>query len=331
MEQRTVPDEGTAADDGTPTLRHGVVAGLLGGTAVVVFFFLLDAGRGDLFATPAFLAGAVFGNGASAGAGSVVAFTILHYTAFAAIGGGAVVLFRWARLPQNLLLGAVYGLFACSVIFYVSLVVTGVEVLPAGWWAETLAGNVLAGLVMGTYLHWVGPRPGVTGVTAELRAHPTLREGFVSGLIGAFAVAGWFLVIDVALREPLFTPAALGSALLAGAEGPGQVQIHAGTVLGYTTIHFAGFLLLGVVAAGLVAQAERFPPLVWALALLFVVFEVLFVALVALLGVWILEEIAWWSVLAGNLLAAAGMGGYLWRAHPILREEIRSGRVWARS
>jgi hypothetical protein len=324
MEKRTVAEDGR-----TPSLRQGIVAGLLGGTAVVVFFFLLDIGRGEAFATPAFLAGAVFGNGTEAGAGSIAAFTVLHYAAFAAIGGGAVILFRWARLPQNLLLGAVYGLFVCSMIFYVSLVVTGTAVLPAAWWEETLIGNVLAGLVMGTYLHWVGPQPGVTGVTAELRAHPTLREGFVAGFIGAMAVAVWFLVVDAVLREPLYTPAALGSALLGGAGGPAEVQINAGTVLGYTAVHVTGFLLLGVVAAGLVAQAEKFPPLVWALTLLFVVFEVLFVGLVALLGAWILEELAWWSVLLGNLLAAVGMGGYLWRAHPVLQEEIRAGKIWA--
>ncbi len=312
-----------AGPEDTPTIWHGVVAGAIGATVVAAFFLGLDVVRAEAFRTPRLLADAVMGGG------GILAFTLLHYAVFAVIGAGAVVLLRWAELPQNLLVGAVYGLFVCSILFYVSLLVTGPEVLPAEWWSRVLVGNLLAGLAMGAYLHWIGPRPGLTGILAEIRVHPTLREGFVAGAIGAVAVAAWFLVVDVVAREALFTPAALGSALFMGAGGPAEVQIAAGPVIGYTALHVAAFLLFGLVAAGLVAQAEKFPPLVWALVLLLVVFEVFFVGLVALLGVWILQEIAWWSVLAGNLLAAAGMGGYLWRAHPSLREDVRSGDVWA--
>lgn len=306
-----------------PTIGHGVVAGAIGATVVAAFFLGLDVAQAEAFRTPRVLADAVLGGG------GIVAFTLLHYAVFAVIGAGAVVLLRWAELPQNLLVGAVYGLFVCSILFYVSLLVTGPRVLPAEWWSRVLVGNLLAGLAMGAYLHGIGPRPGLTGILAEIRVHPTLREGFVAGLIGAVAVAAWFLIVDVVAREPLFTPAALGSALFTGARSAAEVQVGAGPVIGYTALHVAAFLLFGVVAAGLVAQAEKFPPLVWALVLLLVVFEVFFVGLVALLGAWILEEIAWWSVLLGNLLAAAGMGGYLWRAHPSLREDVRSGDVWA--
>lgn len=315
---------------GASSVWHGVAAGVLGATVVAAFFLCLDVAQAEAFRTPRLLGRAVFADGAvPSGFGLIAAFTVLHYAVFAAIGAGAVLLFRWARLPQNLLLGSVYGLFVCSILFYLSLVVTGPEVLPAVWWSRVLVGNLLAGLSMGAYLHWVGPRPGVTGILEELRLHPTLREGFMAGLIGAVAVAGWFLVVDAVAREPLFTPAALGSALFMGADSAAQVQIDAATVMGYTALHFAAFLLFGVVAAGLVAQAEKFPPLVWALLLLLVVFEVFFIGLVALMGAWILQELAWWAVLAGNFLAAAGMGGYLWRAHPVLQQQMRSGELWA--
>src|SRR5207237_708962 len=39
-----------------------------------------------------------------------------------------------------------------------------------------------------------------------------LREGFIAGLIGAGAVALWFLIVDVIAGRPFFTPAMLGSA-----------------------------------------------------------------------------------------------------------------------
>lgn len=315
--------------DQSITVTHGVIAGALGGTAVVLFFFGLDVIQGDPFRTPAFLADAVFGNGGvRPGVGLILAFTALHYLVFAVLGAGAVLLFRWADLPQNLLLGALYGLFVCSILFYASLVVTGTRVLPAPWWPAVLFGNLLAGLTMGAYLHWVGPRPGVAGIVSELRYHQTIRQGLVAGLLGAAAVAVWFLVVDLAVREPLWTPAALGSALLAGARSPEAVTATVGTVLGYTALHVSAFLLLGVVAAGLVEQAERFPPLVFALLLLFVVFEVFFVGIAALLGAWVLEEIAWWSVMVGNLLAAGAMGGYLWRIHPVLQDQLRAGAEW---
>lgn len=319
MEQRA--DAGP--EEARPTIWHGVVAGVIGATVVAAFFLGLDVVQAEAFRTPRLLAEAVMGGG------GILAFTLLHYAVFAAIGAGAVVLLRWAELPQNLLVGAVYGLFVCSILFYVSLLVTGPEVLPAEWWSRVLVGNLLAGLAMGAYLHGVGPRPGLTGILAEFRVHPTLREGVVAGLIGAVAVAGWFLVVDALAREPLFTPAALGSALFMGAQSAAEVRIAVGPVVGYTALHVAAFLLFGLVAAGLVAQAEKFPPLVWALVLLLVVFEVFFVGFAALLAAWILQEIAWWSVLTGNLLAAAGMGGYLWRAHPSLQEDVRAGDVWA--
>lgn len=326
-------EQGTAAaTDDSLTVSHGVVAGLLGGTAVAVFFFLVDVAQGDPFRTPAFLAEVVLGGtGTAGGLLAIALFTLLHLLVFAGIGAGAVLLFRWAELPQNLLLGAVYGLCASSVIFYASLIVTGVDALPSPWWSAVLVGNLLAGLVMGGYLHWVGPRPGVAGIVQELGAHPTLREGLVAGLLGATAVAGWFFVVDVIVRDPFFTPAALGSAILAGARGPGEVVFDPSTILGYTVLHVAAFLLVGIVAAGLVAQAEKFPPLIFGLLILFVVFEVFFVGITTMLGAWVLEELAWWSVLAGNLLAALAMGTYLWRAHPVLQQELRDGAMWAES
>ncbi len=318
-----------SGEEGSPTTGQGVVAGLLAGAAVALFFLVLDAAGGELFRTPSRLAAAVFGEDpAAVGTGMIVLFTGLHFAVFAGLGAGAVVLFRWAGLPQNLVSGALYGLFVFSLIFYVSLLVTGTGVFPATWWPAALAGNFVAGLVLGGYLHWAGPRPGVVGLHEELKEHPVVREGLVAGLLGAVAVAVWFLAVDLVAREPLWTPAALGSALFQGASGPEEVRVTLAPVLGYTALHVGGFLLAGMVAAGLVGQVEKFPPLVFALLLLVVVFEVFFIGLTVALGEWILESLAWWAVFAGNLLAAAAMGGYLWRCHPVLREKLRSGAAW---
>ena len=71
-----------------------------------------------------------------------------------------------------------------------------------------------------------------------------LREGFIAGLIGAGAVALWFLIVDTIAGRPFFTPAMLGS-------------------------------------------------------------------------------LAWWNVAIGNAIAASGMGYYLWREHPKIKEALR--------
>lgn len=315
---------------GPRPVRDGVVGGLLAGTVLVVLFYFYDLGRGTPLGTPAYLLGALFGKEAYEPTFAVVAtYTVLHYVAWSGLGLLASLLIEWLELPRNLLLGAAYGLFACSLVFYGGLIVTGTDVLDAPAWPAVFFGNALAGVVMFAYFHWVSAEPGIVGLRSFLVAHRTIRQGMIAGLVGGAVVAVWFLVIDTVLREPLFTPAALGSLLFRGGAGPGAVEIAAGPVLGYTLVHFAAFLLFGVILAGIVDQVEEHPPLVFALLILFVVFEVFFIAMTALLGSWILAELAWWAVLVGNLLAAACMGGYMWGVHPRLRTRLRDDVIWA--
>ena len=162
-----------------------------------------------------------------------------------------------------------------------------------------------------------------------LQAHPITRRGLVAGLIGAVTVAVWFLIVDFVLREPFYTPAALASMLFQGGHAPQAVEIGLEPVLGYTLVHFAFFILFGVMVSALVAQVEKFPPLILGLLIVFVVFEVFFIAMVAMLGRWLLQELAWWSILVGNVLAAAAMSTYLWKTHPRLREGLTSEKLWA--
>lgn len=156
-----------------------------------------------------------------------------------------------------------------------------------------------------------------------------LVHGVVAGVLGATAVAIWFLLIDALVRRILFTPAALGSALFYGATSPNQVTVGFATVAGYTLIHYAAFIAVGIVAAVLVRGSEQTPALLLAAMLLFVVAETLFVGLVAIAADWILGALAWWAIAGGNVLAAILMGLYLWRAHPRVRENVRRGHLEA--
>src|SRR5207247_4816063 len=75
-----------------------------------------------------------------------------------------------------------------------------------------------------------------------------LREGFIAGLIGAGAVALWFLIVDTVAGRPFFTPAMLGSAVFWGVHDPALVVIEYSRIIGYTMIHVSAFLIVGTIA-----------------------------------------------------------------------------------
>lgn len=301
---------------------HGAIGGALAATAIVVFFLIVDAVTGEVLDTPAFLASVLLGSeSAEAGAGLIALYTLVHYAVFIGIGVATAALLGRIGAPATLLLGLVLGFLLFDVVFYASVVFTGVNVIQAIGWPTFLAGNLLAGLVLMFYLSRAGVARGRSWREA-LAEHRVAREGIVAGLLGAVAVAAWFFVIDLVLGRMLYTPGALGSALFHGVTSPTAVQIGAGTVLGYTALHFAGFVIMGLVFAVLVARAEASPPLLMGLALLFVTFETLLLGLVAIVAAWLLEVLAWWSIGVGNLIAAGVMATYLWRRHPRLRNEV---------
>jgi hypothetical protein len=305
------------------------MAGFLAGAVLIVLFFFYDLIQGEPLATPSFLSGAILGQGAVETAPlRIAAFTAAHFATFVILGIIAAVVTDVTGVPRNVLVGIVYGLFGCSVVFYVALIMSGAAILEAPTWPAVFFGNVVAGVVMLGYLRWAGPEEGVTGVLGHLAGRTVVREGLAVGLLGAGVVALWFLVVDSVVGRPLFTPAALGSALFHGASAAENVIVSVGTVVGYTMFHVSAFLVVGLVASALVTQVEKFPPLAFGLLLLFVVFETFFVLIAAMLGAWLMRELAWWSVLMGNVLAAGSMGAYLWKAHPNLRERLRDDVLW---
>jgi hypothetical protein len=72
--------------------------------------------------------------------------------------------------------------------------------------------------------------------------------------------------------------------------------------------------------------SDREPRLRFAVFMLFCCFEVFFFGLIAVLAEWLLEGLAWWTILLGNLLAALTMLGFLWRGHRIAVRRFLSAR-----
>jgi len=93
-------------------------------------------------------------------------------------------------------------------------------------------------------------------------------------------------------------------------------------VIAYTIFHYAVFILVGTLAVVLVHAGERRPSVLAGSLILFVAMELGFYGLVALLEETVLGNLAWYQILAGNLLAAVLMGTYVWRAHPTMGQGL---------
>ena len=308
----------------TGVFARGILAGVVGATALALWFLIIDGSQGQPLRTPAFLANALLGaEGIEMGGfGPVALYTLLHFGGFIVVGLIVSWLLTHIETTSPVLLGLVLGFGLFDLVFYGSVVVTGVNVVEALGWPEVLSGNLVAGVCLMGVMHLTGAtRPVHWWVT--LYQNQVVREGMVAGLIGAAVVAGWFLLFDIARGRPFFTPAALGSTLFLGAGSVDEVVLSGVTVLGYTVLHVAAFLVTGFLAAGIAVAADEQPPLVLAAVLFFAVFEAFFMGALAMLAQFLLGALAWWSIAVGNLLAAATMGWYLWTHHPRLRAALK--------
>jgi len=143
-------------------------------------------------------------------------------------------------------------------------------------------------------------------------------DGVFAGLIGASAVALWFLVVDTALRESFFTPSLVASALLKGMPASADHHVDLNMVAAFTALHSMAFIVFGVVASWLVDQFEKTPDLPLISIGLFLALEGGFVIATKLAVPDVAEVIGHGFIVAGNVFAAVGMGLYLrdWQRHP---------------
>ncbi len=300
---------------------RGAVAGVVGATAMALWFLVVDAAQGVPFRTPSLLAYALLGIDGLARVGPILFYTLIHYAVFIVVGIGAAWLVRVLRVAPGVLLGLVLGFILFDLVFYLSAAVTGLDVAVTLGWIEVLAGNLIAGIALMGYLHLTGEAKHVTWWEA-LADHRIVREGIVAGVVGAGIVAVWFFLFDAVRGHLFFTPGALGSALFLGVSSVEAIEVSFWTVAGYTIFHLAAFAVVGLLASAIVWQAEVMPPLLLGAVLLFVAFEAFFLGLLAVVAEFLLGPLAWWSIAVGNLLAVLGMGWFFWRRHPKLKEAL---------
>ena len=305
-------------------LREGIIAGLIGAAIVAAWFLIYDAARGQPLRTPAMLGAATLQGMRDPSAitvtpGLVAQYTVLHGVVFALFGVLIAYLIVSAQTQPSRLLMVFIALLSFEVAFLAVLMWWAHPVVTAlGWWAILLA-NALAAGGMLVYF-FVGYRS--LGRTLLGPWTRIAREGLVSGLLGAAAVAVWFLLYDLAAGVPLRTPALLDAVLFHGLRDPSALVITMPRVAEYTALHGLAFVVFGWIAAGLLALADREPRLLFAFIMLFCCFEVFTFVMIEALAQWLLESIAWWTILAGNFLAAGVMLGFFLRGHRVAWREF---------
>ena len=161
------------------------------------------------------------------------------------------------------------------------------------------------------------------GYAAAVQTGPLVRQGIIAGIIGATVIAVWFFFVDLIATRAFFTPMTLGRGLLSIFGPVPPEQSEAVLVIVYTMFHYAAFIVVGLTAAMIVNVANHEPGILLGFVVLFAAIEVGFYALVGLLQqATPLGSLAWYNVMVGNLLAAATMGVFLLRAHPVLRDQF---------
>jgi hypothetical protein len=148
------------------------------------------------------------------------------------------------------------------------------------------------------------------------------EDGLFAGMIGALMVAVWFLILDTIAGRPLYTPSLLGKVLFQGARAMDDPTIVPSMVVVYTGLHMAAFILVGMLAAYLVAASERTPAIGILLLFFFVIFEAAFFVYSLAVGGGLVGRLGVTAVLIANLLAAGGMATYFFWRHPRARQSL---------
>lgn len=158
------------------TVREGLRAGGIGALAVAAWFFVIDMAAGQPLQTPMLLGDAVLAAlrfGEVTFLASVMVYTLVHVIAFMVFGVIAVALVHAAMRDISMLYGIVVLFVIFESAFYLLAFALDLSLLGAlGWMNVTLA-NLIAALVMGTFL-W--------------RTHPSLHGRVREGLSGVGSV-----------------------------------------------------------------------------------------------------------------------------------------------
>jgi len=297
----------------------GIIAGLVGGLVIAAWFWLFDAVNGHPFHSPALLAAALIHGGHSPVPMNhtawvmVAEYSVVHFAVFALIGAAGALMLEGAERQSELFVPLFLFTVGFEIFFIALLMFLGPAATAAMPWWKVFSGNLMATAAMLAAFMWRQP------MLAENLVGPwigVMREGIVAGLIGGVIVAMWFLIADYASGRAFHTPALLGTLLFNGLHQPGPVTPTLALVLGYSVMHFFAFIMFGIAASITMAASEHEPLVALGVLMLFLCFELCFAAFVTVLVQGAIEEIGWWNIIGGNVLALAAIITYYEIGHP---------------
>ncbi len=198
-------------------IQEALFAGLLGGSAVALFFLVVDVLDGQPYFTPS-LIGSVLFQGAAAedvtgvSLDAVASFSVLHVLAFTALGGAVSFLVHEVELHSRhpvMVLLVVFAIIEASFFLVAPLAMPGV--LARLGMVHVGAANLLAAGTMALFFvltHRAKPWQQLKHAKRKL-----ILDSLNSGVLGGSVMALFFLVLDLMDGQALFTPALIGSVL----------------------------------------------------------------------------------------------------------------------
>jgi hypothetical protein len=300
-------------------IADGVSAGLIGGAIIAAWFLIFDAAAGHPLRTPALLAAWLLHGGrtpvplTNAAWTLVAEYTVAHFAVFAVLGAIGALLIDGANRHPELFGTLLIFTIGFEVFFIAVIMLAGPAAAAAMPWWKIVAGNIMATAGMLAFFFWRQPLLAQNLMGAWTGV---VHEGVVSGIIGGAIVAVWFLIYDLATGHPFHTPALLGAIVFNGMSQPQGFAVTTALVLGYTFLHFFAFILFGIASSILMVASEREPVLAVGEFILFVWFEVCFFAFVTFLDNAAIEQLGWWNIIGGNLVALAAIIAYFEHRHP---------------
>ncbi|HRP07589.1 MAG TPA: hypothetical protein PLL69_03785, partial [Gemmatimonadales bacterium] len=115
-------------------------------------------------------------------------------------------------------------------------------------------------------------QPGYT----EQQERTAIREGLVTGLVGAVVVALFFLGVDLIRGTPGLTPSVLGEVFVLRRPSAVTASVNTSAAGLYTVVHLIAFAVYGLAIAALARRAETSSIARYAFVPLFLAFVIFF-------------------------------------------------------
>ena len=229
-------------------ILEALYAGIVGGSAIALFFLVADLMDGRPLYTPSLIGSMLF-----LGVGiedvkvrfdAIAYFSLLHIVIFTALGAITSFIVHaveiHARHPALLLLG-LFGVIEVSFFIIAPLAMPGlIHELTI---ARVAIGNLAAATALTAF--FVITHHSKTRGKFRHRRGDVIFDSFFSGAVGGTTVAMFFFVVDIVDGHPFFTPALIGHVLILGESAMDIVNpVMSNSVILMIPIHFAWSIMV---------------------------------------------------------------------------------------